>query len=67
MNDYSLLPNEKILLNIDEAAEYASIGHHRLRAIIEENPDFDFILHKGKHVLIKRPLFEEWIDSVTYI
>lgn len=67
MNDITLLPNEKILLNINEAAEYASIGHHRLRAIIEENPDYDFILHKGKNVLIKRPLFEKWIESITFI
>lgn len=67
MNDYTLLPHEKILLNIDEAAEYASIGHHRLRTIIEENPELDFIFNKGKQILIKRPHFEKWIESVTFI
>ena len=67
MNNYNLLPHEKILLSIDEAAEYASIGHHRLRAIIEENPDLSFILRKGKQVLIKRPYFENWIETVTFI
>lgn len=67
MNNYNLLPHEKILLSIDEAAEYASIGHHRLRDIIEENLELDFILHKGKHILIKRPYFENWIETVTFI
>lgn len=59
--------NEKIGLSIDEAAEYASIGHNRLRAIIEDNPDLDFILHKGKQIIIKRPLFEQWINTITFI
>lgn len=62
-----LQPNEKIGLSIDEAAEYAAIGHHRLRQIIEDNPDLDFILHKGKQIIIKRPFFERWINEITFI
>lgn len=65
--EQELLPNEKICLSIDEAAEYASIGHHRLRAIIEENPELDFILRKGKQIIIKRPLFDRWIETITFI
>jgi len=67
MSAEKLLPYEKIGLSIDEAAEYASIGHHRLREIITENPDLDFVIHKGKQIIIKRPLFEKWIESVKFI
>ena len=62
-----LQPNEKIGLSINEAAEYASIGHNRLRQIIEDNPDLDFILKKGKQIIIKRSLFETWINNTTFI
>jgi len=54
-------------LTIDEAGAYSSIGQNRLRAIIEENPTYDWILHKGKHILIKRPLFEQWLMEVKYV
>ena len=63
----NLLPQEKYCMSIDEAAAYAAIGRHKLREIIENNPDLDFILYKGKQIIIKRPQFEEWIASVTYI
>lgn len=62
-----LQPNEKIGLSINEAAEYASIGHNRLRQIIEDNPSLDFILRKGKQIIIKRSLFEMWINNTTFI
>ncbi|MCD7884553.1 MAG: hypothetical protein LUI87_12735 [Lachnospiraceae bacterium] len=67
MDNRSLLPNEKICMSIVEAAEYSSIGHNKLREIIAENPDLDFILHKGKQILIKRSQFEQWIETINYI
>lgn len=63
-----LLPHEKYLLTIDEAAEYSGIGSDRLRAIFDENPDFDFIIKRGKKQrLIHRKKFEQWVMSLSFI
>jgi len=58
---------EQYTLSIEEAAEYFRIGQKRLRRIISENPDADFILLNGNRVQIKRKLFEEFIDMATAI
>ena len=63
-----LLPHEKYLLTIDEAAEYSGIGSDRLRAIFDENPNFDFIIKRGKNQkLIHRKKFEQWVMSLSFI
>lgn len=51
---------QKLLLTIDEAAEYSNIGVHRIRDLLEE-PDCDFVLRKGAYSLIKRVKFERYI------
>lgn len=51
---------QKLLLTVDEAAEYSNIGVHRIRELIEE-PDCDFVLKKGAYSLIKRIRFERYI------
>lgn len=51
---------QKLLLTIDEAAEYSNIGVHRIRDLLEE-PDCDFALKKGAYSLIKRIRFEQYI------
>lgn len=65
-----LLPHEKYLLSIDEAAEYSGIGSDRLRQIIDENPDLDFIIWRGekkKQKLIHRKKFESWVMTLSFI
>lgn len=51
---------QKLLLTVDEAAEYSNIGVHRIRDLLEE-PDCDFALRKGSCSLIKRAKFERYI------
>lgn len=51
---------QKLLLTVDEAAEYSNIGVHRIRDLLEE-PDCDFALRKGSYSLIKRVKFERYI------
>jgi len=51
---------QKLLLTIEEAAEYSNIGVHRIRDLLEE-PDCDFVLKKGAYSLIKRTKFERYI------
>lgn len=58
---------QKYLLTIDEAALYFHIGQKRLRQIVAENPCADFLLTIGNRVLIKRKLFEQYIDLATVV
>ena len=58
---------EKYTLTIREAAEYFHIGEKRMRRIVDENMGAAFILCNGNRVMIKRKLFEQFIDEVGMI
>ena len=58
---------EKYTLTIREAAEYFHIGEKRLRSIVENNSTADFILRNGNRIMIKRKLFERYIDDAQII
>ena len=58
---------EKYMLTLREAAEYFHIGEKKLRQIVEENMDASFILTSGNRIMIKRKLFEEFLDSSSVI
>lgn len=51
---------QKLLLTVEEAAEYSHIGVHKIRELLEEK-DCDFVLKKGSYSLIKRVKFERYI------
>ena len=53
---------EKYTLTIEEAAQYFRIGENKLRRILSEHPDADYILYNGNRIQIKRVLFERFID-----
>jgi len=53
----------KYTLSVQEAAVYFHIGDKKLRKLIDENPDADFILWIGTRPRIKRKLFERFIDE----
>ena len=57
----------KYTLSIEEASQYFHIGEKRLRQIIKDNPVADYLLWNGTHVLIKRKLFEQYIDIVEAV
>lgn len=57
---------DKFLLTIKEAAEYSGISERVLRDRIAEN-DYNFILRNGTKILIKRRLFEQFLESVDAI
>ncbi|MBR2527347.1 MAG: excisionase [Blautia sp.] len=57
----------KYTLTVEEAAEYFRIGQKRLRAIIAEDPNAEFILMNGNRAQIKRKLFEAYVDSASAI
>lgn len=58
---------KKLCLTIEEASEYACIGTHKLREIITNDSSLDFVLHKGSQVVIKRKLFEKWLNGISFI
>ena len=43
-------------MSIEEAAQYFRIGKHKLRQIISENKDVDFVLWNGNRVQIKKEI-----------
>lgn len=53
----------KYTLSVQEAAKYFRIGDKKLKKLIDENPNAEFILWNGLRPQIKRKLFEQFIDE----
>lgn len=54
-------------LTIEEASKYSQIGVDRLRAITDDE-NCNFVLRIGNRKrLIKRKLFDEWVNSVEWL
>ena len=58
---------EKYTLTIREAAEYFHIGEKKMRQIVDENYNANFILMVGNRAMIKLKLFEQYIDVATTV
>lgn len=58
---------EKYTLSVEEAAQYFRIGENKLRKIIGENKDAEFLLWNGNRPQIKRNLFEKYIDCCSLV
>ena len=58
---------EKYMLTLREAAEYFHIGEKKMRQIVDENIDANFLLASGNRVMIKRKLFEEYLNAASVI
>lgn len=59
--------NEKYNLTIKECAKYFGIGENKIRQIVNNNPDANYILRVGNKTLIKRKRFEELIERIDCI
>ena len=55
------------MLTLREAAEYFHIGEKKMRQIVDENMDANFLLTSGNRVMIKRKLFEEYLNAASVI
>ena len=53
---------EKSNLTLEEAAAYSGIGIHKLRELSNDR-NCDFVLFVGSKRLIKRKLFDAWIED----
>ena len=58
---------ERYTLSVEEAAVYFRIGENKLRRIISEDKDADFIIWNGNRPQIKRKKFENYIDKLNLI
>jgi len=58
---------EKYMLTLREAAEYFHIGEKKMRQIVDDNLDANFLLESGNRIMIKRKLFEEYLDRASVI
>lgn len=59
--------SDRYVLTIEEAALYFHIGERKIRQIIEDNLEKDFYFTNGNRYLIKKKLFEQYIDAATAI
>ena len=58
---------EKYALTMAEASRYFNIGEKKLRIIVSRNMDADFVFTNGTKVLVKRRLFEQFMDNTSSI
>jgi len=58
--------SEKFILTVQEASDYFNIGRDKLYELAKED-GCKFVIHNGRNVLIKRKLFEKYLESVSYI
>nr|DAJ43023.1 MAG TPA: excisionase [Caudoviricetes sp.] len=58
---------QKFTITVEEAAVYFRIGENKLRQLMSENRNADFILWNGNRPQIKRQKFEDFINSLHNI
>lgn len=58
---------ERYMLTVREAAEYFGIGEHKLRDILDRNPDKNLSIWNGNCQLIRRKRLEEYLDECDSI
>ena len=56
----------KTNLTIDETSEYSGIGSSRLRKLTLQD-DCPYVLHIGNRRLIKRRIFDEYIEKMDFL
>ena len=57
---------KKYTLTLGEASVYFRIGEKKLKKLIDENPNADFILWNGTRPQIKRKVFEQFVDEKLF-
>lgn len=67
MTSYDIPYWKKYTLSIEEAASYFRIGEGKLRKLVSDNPNAEYLLWNGNRVQIKRTRFEKFIDTLSAI
>ncbi len=58
---------EKYALTIREACQYFHIVDAKMREIVDKNKEADFVVMLGNRALIKRRLFEQYLDQTNIL
>ena len=66
MREIKVEIKDKLNLTVEEAAAYSGISERVLRSRVADG-NYDFILKNGTKTLIKRRLFEKYLESVDAI
>ena len=67
MERYEIPFWEKYTLSIEEAAAYFRIGENKIRKMINDNRDADYILWNNTRAQIKRKKFENYIEGTSSV
>lgn len=68
MEEKSTVPLwHKHLLTVQEASQYFNIGEKKIRQLIQENNTAPYLLTNGAKILIKRSLFEQFLNEISSI
>lgn len=59
---YDVRLSEKINLTVEEAAALSNIGEHKIRELTDSN-NCPFVLWVGRKRLIKRELFQKYLEK----
>lgn len=69
-NNYNEVPIwEKFLLTVKEASLYFNIGENKMHRIVNDylDSDYKFVVQNGGRNMIKRQMFEEFLNQTTSI
>ena len=58
---------QKYALSFKEAAAYFRIGENKLRRIVDDNRDAEYVLWNNSRPLIKRKKFEDYLHKISSI
>ena len=67
MNNSSIPVWEQYTLSIEEASRYFRIGENKLRRLVEEHKNANWLIMNGNRIQIKRKQFENFIDEAEVI
>ena len=55
------------MMTVDESGACFHIGVGKMRELVREHKGAKWMLYNGNRVMIKRELFQKWIDQQTVI
>lgn len=69
-NNYNEVPMwKKFLLTVKEASLYFNIGENKMHRIVNDylDSDYKFVVQNGGRNMIKRQMFEKFLNQTTSI
>ena len=69
-NNYNEVPMwKKFLLTVKEASLYFNIGENKMHRIVNDylDSEYKFVVQNGGRNMIKRQMFEEFLNQTTSI